>query len=51
MSKWKCSGQNWLGCSTRKVKRNLMHGRYKSLVDEMYDYTEQRLQAESAGDV
>ena len=35
---------------TRKVKRNLMHGRFKSLVDEMYDDTEQRLQAESAGD-
>jgi len=35
---------------TRKVKRNLMHGRFQSLVDEMYDDTEQRLQAQSAGD-
>jgi len=27
-----------------------MHGRFQSLVDEMYDDTEQRLQAQSAGD-
>ncbi len=34
---------------TRKVKRNLMQERFKSLVEEMYDDREQRLIADLAG--
>lgn len=35
---------------TRKVKRNLMYDRFKSLVEEMYDDSEDRLLAAGAGD-
>jgi long-chain acyl-CoA synthetase len=34
---------------TRKVKRQLMHERFKALVEDMYDDREQRLIAEGAG--
>jgi long-chain acyl-CoA synthetase len=36
---------------TRKVKRNLMQERFKALVEDMYDDREQRLIADSAGEV
>jgi long-chain acyl-CoA synthetase len=36
---------------TRKVKRHLMHERFKALVESMYDDREQRLIAEHAGAV
>jgi long-chain acyl-CoA synthetase len=35
---------------TRKVKRKLMYERFKALVDQMYDDSEERLVASSAGD-
>ena len=35
---------------TRKVKRNLMYERFKSLVEDMYDDEEERLLADSAAD-
>jgi long-chain acyl-CoA synthetase len=35
---------------TRKVKRNLMYERFKPLVEEMYDDSEERLLAAGAGD-
>ena len=36
---------------TRKVKRHLMHERFKTLVEAMYDDREERLIADSAGAV
>src|SRR5262249_54310926 len=36
---------------TRKVKRDVMYERFKSLVEDMYDDREQRLIAESAADI
>jgi len=36
---------------TRKVKRDIMYERFKSLVEDMYDDREQRLIAESAGEI
>jgi len=36
---------------TRKVKRDIMYERFKSLVEDMYDDREQRLIAESAVEV
>jgi len=36
---------------TRKVKRDLMYERFKSIVEDMYDDREQRLIAESAAEV
>ena len=36
---------------TRKVKRHLMHERFRTLVESMYDDREQRLIAEHAGAV
>jgi long-chain acyl-CoA synthetase len=36
---------------TRKIKRDLMYDRFKSLVEDMYDDREQRLIAESAAEV
>ena len=36
---------------TRKVKRNLMQERFKALVEDMYDDREQRLIADSAGEM
>ncbi len=36
---------------TRKVKRHLMHERFRALVEEMYDDREQRLIADRAGAV
>ncbi|MFM9886107.1 MAG: AMP-dependent synthetase/ligase [Burkholderiales bacterium] len=36
---------------TRKVKRNVMYERFKSLVESMYDDREERLVAQGAGDV
>jgi long-chain acyl-CoA synthetase len=36
---------------TRKVKRHLMHERFKALVESMYDDHEQRLIADHAGAV
>ena len=35
---------------TRKVKRTLMHERFKALVEAMYDDSEERLIAGEAGD-
>jgi long-chain acyl-CoA synthetase len=35
---------------TRKVKRQLMHSRFKSLIDSMYDDSEERLLAASTAD-
>jgi long-chain acyl-CoA synthetase len=35
---------------TRKVKRNLMYERFKTLIEEMYDDSEERMLAASAGD-
>jgi long-chain acyl-CoA synthetase len=35
---------------TRKVKRNLMYDRFKPLIEEMYDDSEERMLAASAGD-
>ncbi|MFN0306160.1 MAG: AMP-dependent synthetase/ligase [Burkholderiales bacterium] len=36
---------------TRKVKRNVMYERFKSLVESMYDDRDERLVAQGAGDV
>ena len=36
---------------TRKVKRNLMYERFKTLVEDMYDDSEERLLTAGAGDV
>lgn len=36
---------------TRKVKRNLMYERFKTLVEDMYDDSEERLLAAGAGDL
>ena len=35
---------------TRKVKRNLMYDRFKTLIEEMYDDSEERMLAAGAGD-
>ncbi len=36
---------------TRKVKRALMYERFKALIESMYDDHEERLVAQSAGNV
>lgn len=36
---------------TRKVKRSLMYERFKTLIEEMYDDSEERLLTAGAGDV
>jgi long-chain acyl-CoA synthetase len=36
---------------TRKVKRDVMYERFKSLVEDMYDDREQRLIAESVAEI